>query len=45
MKNKHFMAKGIRLSDGLFAMHVHEVIPSDPKVTKCYSADVKNLQL
>ena len=39
------MAEGVSLSDGLFAMHKHEVFPSDPIVTKCYSADVESLQL
>ena len=45
MKNGHMMAECISLSDELFAIHMHEVIPSDPKVTKCYSADAESLQL
>ena len=45
MKNGYIMAEGIRLSDGLFAKHMCEVILIDPKATKCYSADVESLQL
>ena len=39
------MAEVIRLSDGLFAMHLHEVIPTDPKATKYYNADVESFPL